>query len=263
MRCGSSARSICPRCRGSDRDGEIEGVAARKRGTARAGARSTRRKQAEPKRFLPSGRSIALGLALLGLAGGAYAAALETSVFAVRTLKISGGSPQTQAEVRAVLTPELGRSLLRVSASDVDSRVAEVPNVLSVRIDRGFPHTLRVIIRPEHPVLLLRQGSNGWVVSARGRVLRQVKNPRVSVLPRVWVAKHAAITIGTTLAPDEGGTAAAALAPLVGSRMFAHVKFVREADKELTLVFRSGVELGSATRATSASSTRSRAGSSA
>ena len=45
------------------------------------------------------------------------------------------------------------------------------------------------------------------------------------------------------LAPESGGTAAAALAPLAGIAFPAHVRAVRATETELTLVLRSGLEL--------------------
>jgi cell division septal protein FtsQ len=118
-----------------------------------------------------------------------------------------------------------------------------VAGVLSVRTDRAFPHTLRVVIRPEHPVLILRRGSEGWLVSARGRVLRRLRNAHISSLPRTWVRGDATIAVGETLAPDEGGLAAAVLAPAAGSRLFGRVQTVRVGESELALRLRSGIEI--------------------
>src|SRR5260221_9067063 len=185
--------AICElRRRGTSPGGELDGVAARRRATARAAVLPARRGSPALRRFAPSGRSLAVGIGLLFVAGGAYAAALETSVFAVRRLEVVGGSPRAQAEVRAALAPELGRSLLRLNGGEIDQRTASAPDVLSVKFDRSFPHTLRIVVRAEHPVLLLRRGSDSWAVSATGRVLRAVRNPALSSLPREWGPRHTA-----------------------------------------------------------------------
>jgi cell division protein FtsQ len=219
-------------------------MAARKRATVRAAAVPAKRGQPlELRRLIPSVRSILVGLALVGLAIGAYVAALETSVFAVQRVEIVGGSQLTQTQVRAALTPELGRSLLRVNSGDVQRRLASVTTVLSVRVDREFPHTIKVRIKPERPALLLRQGADGWVVSTHGRVLSQVKNVHLSSLPRTYVPHSVPITVGATLAPESGGLAATAVAPLVGTHLFDRVRFVTVGDKQLTLDLRSGVQV--------------------
>jgi cell division protein FtsQ len=194
-------------------------------------------------RYLPSPRSLVLGFALLALAVGAYVAARETSLFAVRELEVTGGTPELQAEVRAALRPELGRSLVAIGSSEIARRLAAVPGVLAVRSDRRFPHTLRVVVTPERPVLLLRRGKEGWVVSARGRVLRTVEDPRPITLPRLWVTKDTNVKVGEMLAPESGGTAARVLAPLAGSDFPAPVQSVRAKGAGLTLVLASAPDV--------------------
>lgn len=217
-------------------------MAARKRATARAAVAPKPPDLPLIRRLAPSRRSVAAGLGLLALAVGAYAVARETSIFAVSRLEVVGGSPRAQAEVRAALAGEVGRSLLQVNGGEIDRRIATSPDVMSVSFDRAFPNTLRVVVRPERPVLLLRRGSEAWVVSARGRVLREVKNPRLSSLPRAWVPRATVVSVNTILVPESGGTVAAALAPL-SSGLFGRVRFVRADPKELTLVLQTGLEI--------------------
>jgi hypothetical protein len=207
----------------------------------RARARPERR---ELRRYLPRGRNLLLAGGFLVLAGSAYAAARETSLFAVRKLDVVGGSARVQEELRAALAPELGRSLLQIGAADINRRVAAIPDVVSVSYDRRFPHTLHVRIEAERPVLLLRRGKDDtWLVSARARVMRRLRTPKLSSLPRVWVPASTSVTVGETLAPKEGALAAAALAPLAPGTFPTGVRTVREAGTGLTLVLRSGLEI--------------------
>ena len=241
-RCDFSAHSCCRPRRGTLRRGESGGVAARKRATARAAVLPAPSWSPRFRQLAPSRRSVAVSLALVALAGGAYAAALETSIFAVSRVEVVGGSARAQAEVRAALAGEIGRSLLKVGGGEIDRRIATSPDVNSVSFDRAFPHTLRVVVRSERPVLMLRRGAGAWVVSARGRVLREVSNPHLSSLPRVWVTRTTGVKVNTILGPDAGGAAAAALAPLSHS-MLGQVRLVRSDPKELTLVLRAGLEI--------------------
>ena len=117
---------------------------------------------------------------LVVLAAGAYAAALETSIFAVRTLDVRGGTPQLRAEVRQALKGELGRSLLRVDEADVEQRLASLPGISALKYNRAFPNTLDVTVRAERPVLVLRRGPDAFLVSATGRVLRTLAHPHLS-----------------------------------------------------------------------------------
>ena len=202
-----------------------------------------RRPNLDLRALAPSPRSVAAGLVLIPIAAAAYIGARETSVFAVRQVDIVGASPAVRAQVRIALRPVVGRSLLEVDADVLDRRISDVPQVASIRFDRAFPHTLTVHVTPEQPVLLLRQGRVGWVVSARGRVIRRVKTTRLSSLPRVWVPRGEKVVVGATLPARAGGFAAALFAPLAEARLPARVRFVRAGEKELTLVLRSRMEV--------------------
>ncbi len=204
------------------------------------GARSPGRATSLP---LPSLRSLAVGALILAVAGLAYVAALETSLFAVSTIEVSGGSPRVKAEVRHALAPVLGRSLLRVDDRALAQRVEALPDVISVRFDRSFPHTLHVTVKPERGVLLLRQGKAAWVVSARGRVMRAVANPKRSALARLWLGKGVPVKVGETLSGANGKLAAAALAPLAAGTFAGGVRTVDSGPDALTLVLGSGPEI--------------------
>jgi hypothetical protein len=209
---------------------------------ARAHA-STQRRLPGLGQLIPSGRSIIVGIALLVLAIGAYAAALETSIFAVRTLDVRGGTPQLRAEVRQALKGELGRSLLRVDEADVEDRLASLPGISALKYNRAFPSTLDITVRAERPVLVLRRGPDAFLVSATGRVLRTLTHPHLSALPRVWLPSHTQVTVNAKLAADGGGGAAVALAALRGVKLPAPVQLADVGAGGLTLVLASGFQL--------------------
>jgi POTRA domain-containing FtsQ-type protein len=194
-------------------------------------------------RLVPSGRSLLVGIALLVSCLGAYAGARETSLFAVRTIDVRGADADVSAETRAALRGELGISLLKVDRAELERRLAAIPTIHSATLDRAFPSTLVVTVRPEQAVAVVRRGSEGWLVSARARVLRPVEQGTFRVLPRIWLGKKASVEVGGTLAPGDGGTAAAALGPLTGSAFAQRVLLVKAQGAELTLVLRTGVEL--------------------
>jgi cell division septal protein FtsQ len=216
-------------------------VAARKRSNTRAAALPARRGAPSLARIAPSGRSVAIGLVLLVASVGAYVAARETSIFAVRSLAISGGSPALQAQVRTALGDELGQSLLKVDGTTLARRVAPLPGVRSFEYDRSFPNTLRITIHPELPVLVLRHGADAFLVSTTGRVIATMPHPRLSHLPRLWAPRDVKITVGESL-PGSLIGAAAALAPLRGAPLPGGVHSVR-AGRELTLELGGGLEV--------------------
>jgi cell division protein FtsQ len=219
-------------------------VAARKRSTSRTAVLPARR--AAPSlnltRLAPSGRSILVGLALFVLAVGGYVGARETSIFAVRTIEIRGGDSALQDQVRAALAGEVGQSLMKIDGTSLGRRISPLPGVRAFQYDRAFPNTLRIVLRPEQPVLLLRTGADAYLVAATGRVIRPLAHPHLSHLPRLYVARgDAQIRVGEQLAPALGA-AATALAPLQGAPLPGGVRLVRSG-KELTLVLGGGLEV--------------------
>lgn len=219
-------------------------MAARRRPSARAAALPARRSLPDVGRFAPpSRRSILVGLVLFALAAGAYVLARQSSLFALRTIDVRGGTPAVRAEVRAALADEVGTSLLRVDGGDLADRLAAVPDVLSFRYDRRFPHTLRVTIHREQPVLVLHRQPDSFLVSATGRVLRKLPHPRLSSLPRFWVPKTTRISVGDDLSADDGAAAAAAVAALRKEPLPQAVHVVTGGQEGLTLHLASGLEL--------------------
>jgi len=200
----------------------------------------------------PSGRTVSatlrplfavlLALALVGGAVGLYVAARQTSLFAVQSIQVTGGSPEVTAEVRAALAPYEGRSLVRFDARDARRRLAAVSDIADARFDRDFPHTLKVRVRLERPVAVLRRGADAWVVAASARVLRQLDKRPFPRLPRIWVPARTEVSVNATLA----GVAAmgvAAVAPLRPLHVGADVRQVLTGDSGLTLVLGTGTEL--------------------
>jgi cell division septal protein FtsQ len=194
-------------------------------------------------RFLPSGRSLAIGLALVLIAVGLYGLARETSMFAVRTIEVDGASPAVAAQVRAALHAFEGRSLVAVDAARVEQRVDDLAAVRSSAVDRAFPHTLRIDVRPELPVAVLRRGSEAWLVSARGRVIGPSRLGTHLALPRIWLPLRTEIEVGALLEDEPGGLAARSLAAFIGSGFPNRIAFVRAANGQLTLGLRGGLEI--------------------
>jgi len=190
-------------------------------------------------RLTPSGRSILLGFALLVLAVGGYFVARNTSLFAVRTLEVRGGTPAIRDAVRSALRDELGASLIQVDEAAIEQRLAPLSGVRSFRFDRAFPHTLTVIVQAERPVLVLRQGDRAYLVGATGRVVRPLAHPHLSSLPRLYVKKDVSVAVGSVPA-SEVGSGAYAASVVRGVRLTGGVRFVRAGTGELTLILGGG-----------------------
>lgn len=216
---------------------------ARRRPSTRAAALPARR-GVQLGRFLPTGRSVLVGLALLTLGIGGYAAARKTSLFAVQSLDVRGGTPQLRAQVRAALQDEVGRSLLAVGGGAVGARVAAIPGVRSFTYDRSFPHTLRVVIRRETPVLVVRRvpGKGAFLVASSGRVIRTLPNSRLSHLPRLWVTSDVTLSTGGAL-PARLAAAAHAVSAARGAGLPGGVRTVEVGADSLSLLLGGGLQV--------------------
>jgi cell division septal protein FtsQ len=170
-----------------------------------------------------------------------YVAARQTGIFALQRIEVEGATPAVAAQVRAALRPYVGRSLVRFDSGSAARRLTTVAAVAGTKFDRAFPHTLRVRVRTERPVAVLRQGADAWLVSSTARVLRPLARPYPH-LPRIWLPRSADVAVNATLG-GPGARGVAALAPLRPLRIGADVRQVQAGDGELTLVLASGMEL--------------------
>jgi cell division protein FtsQ len=223
-------------------------VAEEPRIPARAEAAVVVLPQASAKRrielagLVPSGRATAIALAVVTLAVGVYLIGRETSLFAVDTIDVRGAPSDVAGQVRAALADFRGGSLVTLDGVAVERRLAALPVVADARYDRDFPHTLRIFVKPERPVAVVRRGPDSWLVSARARVISSLRLGEESALPRIWVVRRVSVSPGGTLGGDPARAVRAA-APLVRSPLDGRVAAVRATPHQLTLVLRSGVEL--------------------
>ena len=202
-----------------------------------------RRRRVDVLRLAPSGRSLLIGAGLILIAFGLYGLARETSVFAVSTIRVQGAAPGLAADVQRHLQRYDGQSLVSLDAASVEQRVAGLPAVRSVGVDRAFPHTLVVRVVPELPVAVLRRGADSFLVSARGRVIAPVPRGTHRELARIWLPAGTNIELGSFLGGADGGLAARSLAAFVGSGFPGRVTFVRALDGQITLGLRGGLEI--------------------
>ena len=183
------------------------------------------------------GAGVVVGVLALG-----YLAARSTSVFALRSVGVSGAGAVVEADVRAALRPLEGESLVTVDADSVERQLSALPSVRAARVDRAFPHGLRVVVVPERPVAVLRSGRAAWVVSERGRVIRAVESNTNRRLPRIWLAAGAAFEPGATLAIPTASKALRVVASLP-ARFPVPVRTARATGDGLVLVLSTELEV--------------------
>lgn len=200
-------------------------------------------------RLLPSGRSLLVGFALLGVAVGAYEVARSTSLFAIQRVEVTGASPEAAARIRSALKPVAGTSLLTLAPDAVEERVAALAEVASVSYDRSFPHTLVVTVRLEEPAAVVRRGEESWLVSLRGRVVRPLERGARPDLPRVWIPPATRLAAGGYVGDPAAERAIRAVAALRAEPLPTSVRSVRGERGELAFRLVSGLELRLGTEA--------------
>jgi cell division protein FtsQ len=194
-------------------------------------------------RALPSGRSLLIGFAIVAGAIGLYALARVTPAFALQRIEVEGAPAPVAAHVRAALVRLEGTSLLALDGGEVERRISPLTDVASVTYDRDFPHTLRVVVRAEHPAAIARQGADAWLVSTSARVLARVRPDARRSLPRVWLTASGEPQVGSAIGDRYGLRAVRALALARRDKLRLHVLMVRARPHELTFLLGSGVQL--------------------
>jgi len=179
---------------------------------------------------------------LAALCALAYVGGRETSVFAVRTVVVTGAPAPLAAKVRRALLPLDGTSLVALRRRDVERLATALPRVESVTYDRAFPHTLRVFVRPERPLAVLRSGPSSWLISRTGRVVARLPRRALPSLPRIWEPQSVSVTLGSPLAVG-GGAEVAALAPVSAAGLRGRIATVKVDGTQITYVLRGGIEL--------------------
>lgn len=203
--------------------------------------------RAPRRRFAPTRGSIGVGLALAAGAALLYLAARETSVFAVRTIRVDGVQPGLARKVEAALQPVEGTSLLKLDGNEVEHLATALPQVERIGYDRAFPNTLRVHVVAERPLAVLRRGPEAWIVATTGRVIARVAPHTHESLPRIWVAKTADVTLGADLPPGSGAEQVGVLLPARSAGLRRVTGVTIDKAGQVTYVLRGHVEVRAGT----------------
>jgi hypothetical protein len=154
---------------------------------------------------------VAAGVAALALL---YLGARETPVFAVRDIEVSGGTAAVRQAVEEAARPVEGTSLVALDGSSLVDELEALPTVRSVTYDRAFPSTLRIFVRPELPLAVLKLGADRWLLSPRGRVIRSYEGDPTERYPAFRLAPRANVRPGAFIGDLEARTILGALASL-------------------------------------------------
>ena len=180
-------------------------------------------------------RAVLVGACVVALLGLLYLGARETPVFVLRTVEVEGVPANVRRAILESLEETRGTSLVSLDGDAVVRRLEALPSVQSVTYDRAFPHTLRLVVVTEEPVAVVKQASNLWIVSARGRVIGPTSAAEAPDLPRLRYLPEAPLVAGEFVADEGTKTVLAALSE-APKRMRLPIHSASLADGELTFV---------------------------
>jgi cell division protein FtsQ len=135
-------------------------------GAAVTSLRSRRRRavrRADPRRRLLDAAAVLLAVVTVG-AWVVYASPL----LAVRTVQVDGVGSLTDAQVEQVAGIEAGTPLMRVDTGTAAARIAQIPQVASVEVTRGWPHTVVVTLVERVPVAIVDRAGTRSLVDRDG-----------------------------------------------------------------------------------------------
>ena len=152
-------------------------------------------------------------------------------------------SPAVRRSVEAAAKPYVGESLVALDQDELRRQLQSLSTVRSVRLDRAFPHTLRISVVPERPA-----GRRAARAGRMARVRAWPRDPGARSRPaqraheRVGRSRHEPRRRCGTVQDEELRAILDALRR-VPDTFPARVSMARVEDEEVTLVLASGIEL--------------------
>jgi cell division protein FtsQ len=105
-------------------------------------------------------------------------------VLGVRSVQVDGVRTLPADQVRETAGIAPGTPLLRVDVDAARARVARLPQVASVKVTRGWPHTVVVTVVEREPVAVVGEPGSRSLVDARGVLFDTVTGaPPAGVVP--------------------------------------------------------------------------------
>ena len=190
---------------------------------------------------LPGWRLVLSVLAAGALSAAAVWALFFSTLLSVTDIRVDGAARLTPAHVKRVAAVPIGEPLARLDLDGIAARVAAVPAVRTVSVERHWPHTLAITVTERVPLVLVGAGHGRRGVDASGTTFRLARGEQ-QALPRLIVDRNAA--------PGLLSEAARVIAALP-MKLAGRVEEVHAATPDsITLYLRSGEEVrwGSAAR---------------
>ncbi|MFI7676738.1 cell division protein FtsQ/DivIB [Actinophytocola sp. NPDC049390] len=91
-----------------------------------------------------------------------------TSLLGVRSVEVIGVKEIAEADVLAAAAIEPGTPMVRLDADEAAARVAGLPRVFEVVVERSWPSTVEIVVTERTPVAVRRAGKEIHLIDATG-----------------------------------------------------------------------------------------------
>ncbi len=127
--------------------------------------------------------AVLLLLAAMGVAGGVTWALFDSSLFAVRSVVVTGTRLVPESEVLAVAGVRPGTPLIRVSTARVAARVLTITQVQGVQVTKTWPDRVVIAVRERTSALAVALPGGGFDLIDANGVIVQSAATRPAGLP--------------------------------------------------------------------------------
>jgi cell division protein FtsQ len=100
-----------------------------------------------------------------------------TSMLGVRSVEVVGVREIPEEDVIKAAAIEHGTPMVQLDAAEAAARVAKLPRVFEVRVERSWPSTVQIIVTERSPVAVLRSGSRTHLIDSTGLDYAVVPTP--------------------------------------------------------------------------------------
>jgi cell division protein FtsQ len=100
-----------------------------------------------------------------------------TSLLGVRSVEVIGAKEISSDAVLKAAAIENGTPMVRLDADEAAARVAKLPRVFEVVVERSWPSTVEIIVTERAPVAILRSGAEIHLVDSTGLDYAKVATP--------------------------------------------------------------------------------------
>ncbi|MGA9871879.1 MAG: FtsQ-type POTRA domain-containing protein [Rhodococcus sp. (in: high G+C Gram-positive bacteria)] len=109
-----------------------------------------------------------IAAALVAAVVAGFAVVYFSPLLTVRTIDVDGAVTVPQQEILAELAVPMGEKLVRVDANAAAQRVAAIPALASVRVQRQYPSTIRVTVAERVAVVFVDRPDGTHLLDADG-----------------------------------------------------------------------------------------------